>query len=126
MSEPEDSTGPDTSLILVVSVQGHRIHLTLRQWIHIIENHDYMAGNRELVLETIADPDQLIAGEDGEILALRAYERTNLTSLTSKTAIVVYRDGPNGFVITAWLTSRPDRIQARGTQIWTRFPSTRS
>jgi len=30
----------------VTSVQGHRIRLTLRQWLHITENHDYMAGNR--------------------------------------------------------------------------------
>ena len=33
----------------VVSVRGHRIRLTLRQWLHISENHDYMAGNRTLV-----------------------------------------------------------------------------
>jgi hypothetical protein len=105
----------------VVSVHGHRIRLTLRQWVHVIENHDYMAGNRELVLETIADPDELVQGEEGEILALRAYPATNLTA---KTAIVVYREAPDGFVITAWLTSRPDQVRARGTQIWTRSPST--
>jgi hypothetical protein len=45
----------------VVSVRGHRIRLTLRQWLHVSENHDYMAGNRTLVLETIADPDELVA-----------------------------------------------------------------
>jgi hypothetical protein len=125
MNEPEDAIRPDTSLILAeaVPVQGHRIRLTLRQWIHIIENHDYMAGNRELVLETIADPDALGEGEGGEVLALRPYEQTNLTS---KTAIMVYRNNPNGFVITAWLTSRPDRVRARGSQLWTRLPSTRS
>jgi hypothetical protein len=57
----------------VFSVRGHRVRLTLLQWVHIIENHDYMAGNRELVLETIADPDELVAGEAGETLALRVY-----------------------------------------------------
>ena len=49
----------------VVSVRGHRIRLTLRQWLHISENHDYMAGSRALVVETIADPDELVAGESG-------------------------------------------------------------
>lgn len=34
---------------------------------------------------------------------MRAYPHTNLTT---KTAVVVYRDEPNGFIITAWLTSR--------------------
>jgi hypothetical protein len=97
--------------------------LTLRQWVHIIENHDYMAGNRELVLETIADPDELIEGEAGETLALRGYPQTNLTA---KTAVVAYRDEPDGFIITAWLTSRPDRVQARGVHVWRRLPSTGS
>ena len=107
----------------VFSVRGRRIRLTLRQWVHIIENHDYMAGNRELVLETIIDPDELVQGEAGETLALRAYPRTNLTA---KTAVVAYRDEPEGFVITAWLTSRPDWVQARGVRVWSRLPSTGS
>jgi hypothetical protein len=105
----------------VYAVRGHQIRLTLRQWVHIIENHDYMAGNRELVLETVADPDELLEGEADATLALRAYPVTNLTA---KTVVVVYRDEPNGFVITAWLTSRPDRVRARGKQVWTRSAST--
>src|SRR6266545_1662541 len=105
----------------VVSVRGHRIRLTLRQWLHISENHDYMAGNRTLVLETIANPAALVAGEAGETLALRAYPHTNLTT---KTAVVVYRDEPDGFMITAWLTSRADRVRAKEVQVWTRSVST--
>jgi hypothetical protein len=105
----------------VFSVQGHRIRLTLRQGVYIIENHDYMAGNRKLVLETMADPDELVEGEAGETLALRVYVQTNLTA---KTAGVAYRDEPDGFVTTAWLTSRADRVQARGVSVWRRLPST--
>jgi hypothetical protein len=110
-----------STLAEVMSVQGHRLRMTIRQWLHISENHDYMAGNRALVLETIADPDALLAGRAGETLALRAYARTHLTA---KTAVVVYRDEPHGFIITAWLTSQPERVQAKGVQIWTRPPST--
>jgi hypothetical protein len=91
--------GEPPVLAEVVSVRGHRIRLTLRQWLHISENHDYMAGNRLLVLETIADPDELVAGESGEILALRAYPQTNLTS-------------------------RADRVRTKGVQVWIRSPST--
>ena len=101
-------------------MRGHRMRLTLRQWLNISENHDHMAGNRALVLETIADPDELVAGEVGETLALWAYPQTNLTA---KTAVVVYRDEPDGFIITAWLTSRADRVRAKGVQVWTRSPS---
>ena len=111
--------GEPPLLTEVVSVRGHRIRLTLRQWLHISENHDYMAGNRTLVLETSADPDELLAGEAGEPLALRAYPQT---SLTVKTTVVVYRDEPDGFIITTWLTSRADRARAKGVQVWTRSP----
>jgi hypothetical protein len=90
--------GEPPGLTEVVSVRGYRIRLSLRQWLHISENHDYMAGNRTSVLETIADPDELVAGEADETLALRAYPQTNLTA---KTTVVVYRDEPDGFIITA-------------------------
>jgi hypothetical protein len=40
--------GEPAVLAEVISVRGHRIRLTLRQWLHISENHDYMAGNRTL------------------------------------------------------------------------------
>ena len=49
-----------STLAEVMSVQGHRIRMTIRQWLHISENHDYMTGNRALVLESIADPDELL------------------------------------------------------------------
>ncbi len=49
----------------VYSVRGHRIRLTLRQRVHIMENHDYMACTRELILETVADSDELLEGGGG-------------------------------------------------------------
>src|SRR5215510_1800131 len=89
--------GEPAVLAEVISVRGHRIRLTLRQWLHISENHDYMAGNRTLVLETTADPDELVAGEAGEILALRAYPQTNLTA---KTAVVFTLALPDAFAVS--------------------------
>jgi hypothetical protein len=46
----ENTDAHPAPLAEVFSIRGHRIRLTLRQWVHIIENHYYMAGNRELVL----------------------------------------------------------------------------
>jgi hypothetical protein len=77
----------------------------------IIEAHDYMAGNMDKVLETVAEPIEVIDGRDGESLALREYPQTNITR---KTAVVAYRDEPNGFIITAFFTSRPDKILRKG------------
>lgn len=76
-------------LASVVSAQGRVIRLTYRQWVHITESHDYMTGNREKLLETIVDPDQLVTGDSGATIALRHYAATNITE---KTCIAIYRD----------------------------------
>jgi len=76
-----------------------------------------MAGNLDLVVETLSEPTRVVTGEHGELLALRDYEKTNISQ---KTAVVVYRDEPDGFLITAFLTSRPGKIEQKGARIWPR------
>ncbi len=107
----------DTILQTVVSVHGHTIRVTATQWAHISESHDYMAGNLEKVIETIAEPTKIVSGERGESLAMRNYDKTNITR---KTAVVIYRDEPDGFVITAFFTSQPERVERKGAKIWPR------
>lgn len=110
---------PDDVLYTADSVFGHTIRITARQWVHVTEAHDYMSGNLDKVLETLAEPERVIAGERGESLALRDYTSTNITR---KTAVVVYRDEPDGFLITAFFTSRPDKIEKKGPMLWSPFP----
>jgi hypothetical protein len=107
---------PNT-LQVVRSVSGHNIRIAARQWTHVVEVHDYMAGNMDLVLETIADPDVVLKGTHGEVLALRQYGKTNIST---KTTVVVYRDEEDGFMITAFLTSRPDKVQRKREVVWKR------
>lgn len=109
----------DDVLHRVTSVYGHVIRITARQWAHVTEAHDYMSGNMDKVLETLAQPSRIIEGERGESLALRSYESTNITR---KTAVVVYRDEADGFLITAFFTSRPDKIEKRGAILWPPSP----
>lgn len=104
----------DEALHIVISFNGNSIRLTMKQWLHIVENHDYMAGNIDKVLETIAEPVELITGKNGEVLALREYLQTNITR---KTVVVIYRDESDGFVITAFFTSRPDKIRRRSGRL---------
>lgn len=104
----------------VTSVNANTVRLTTQQWAHITEAHDYMAGNLEKVMETVAEPSQVFQGTLGECLALRLYDNTNITR---KTAVVVYRDEPDGFVITAFFTSRPERIERNRVLIWSKSPS---
>ena len=99
----------------VDSVLGNVIRITAERWAHVVEAHDYMAGNLDKVLETLSTPDRVIQASTGEWLALKAYASTNITR---KTAVVVYRDIPNGFLITAFLTSRPDKIERKGPRVW--------
>ena len=87
------------------------IRLTADRWLHIVENHDEMAGRHTSVLEAIDDPDIVVRGKSGELLALKTTD--------GKTLVVVYREisANNGFVITAFLTTQPDRIRKRGV-LW--------
>jgi len=105
----------DDTLHTLVSVNGHSIRITARQWAHVTEAHDYMSGNLDKVLETLAEPDRVVAGEQGESLALRVYEKT---SITRKIAVVVYRDQADGFLITAFFTSKPQKVEKKGQVIW--------
>jgi hypothetical protein len=95
------------------AINGALIRIPYRQWAHILENHDYMAGNLDLVLETLSDPDFVAQGWSDELIAIRHYPKT---SITEKDAVVVYKEVSenDGFVITDFLTSKPQKILKRG------------
>lgn len=93
------------------SKNGVDIRLTAERWVHVTEQHCEMAGWKSEVLETIAFPERILSGNDGECLALHEVE-------TGKWLVVVYReqDG-DGFVITAFLTRRIRSLDRR-KQLW--------
>jgi hypothetical protein len=85
--------------------------LTDERWAHITEEHGELAELQEEVLETIAQPNRILVGEDRELLAVREHE-------TGRFLVVVYRESENdGFVITAFLTSKINALNRR-KQIW--------
>ena len=63
-----------------------------------------MASEEPRVLDTVAEPDFILEGDGGTLLAVRHYP---ITPLTSKHCVVVYREipGADGFVITAYFAS---------------------
>jgi hypothetical protein len=75
-----------------------------------------MASLRDRVLQAVADLDLLQAGNLGEVLAVRWYAET---PLTSKFLVVADQEvgATDGFVVTAYLTRRPSD---RRTMIWNR------
>ena len=105
-------------LAVADSRNGLSIRLTYERWGHIVEAHDYMAGLHDWVLETVADPDTIIKGWTGSLIATRHYPET---PITEKHLVVVYREiGPaDGFVITAFMTSKVEKVWKRGI-LWQR------
>jgi hypothetical protein len=95
----------------VLSQNGVLVRLTDERWSHITEEHAELAGYRYEVLETVAQPQRILEGGAGELLAIRQVEQ-------GKYLVVVYRelDG-DGFVITAFLTRRINSLNRR-KQLW--------
>jgi hypothetical protein len=95
----------------VTSKNGAAIRLTDERWSHITEEHAELAGLKWDVLETVSQPERILVGGAGELLALK--KQTD-----GKTLVVVYReDIDDGFVITAFLTRREAALNRR-KQLW--------
>ena len=95
----------------VTSRAGVPIRLPDERWVHITEEHCELAGMRLDVLDTVAGPTRVLAGAEGELLALREQE-------PAKWLVVVYRElEEDGFVITAFLTRRVRSLDRR-RQVW--------
>ena len=95
----------------VTSKNGAAIRLTDERWSHITEEHAELAGLKWDVLETVSQPERILVGGAGELLALK--KQTD-----GKILVVVYReDIDDGFVITAFLTRREAALNRR-KQLW--------
>jgi len=56
---------------VVLYKNGASVRLTDERWSHIVEEHNELAGLRYDVLETVAEPERILAGWSGEQLAVR-------------------------------------------------------
>jgi len=104
------------------SLDGVKIYLRAKTWAHVVEEHDEMAGNMDLVLETINSPDYIVKGTAGEKIAVKFFREI---SLGPKYVVVPYREISvgEGFIITAYMMSRRRfRRFAQGREILWRRP----
>lgn len=64
-----------------------------------------MAEQRDRTLETVAEPDSILEGDEGVLMAVRFYEET---PLTHKFLVVPYREVSleDGFIVTAYLSTQ--------------------
>lgn len=103
-------------MLIVLSHNHVPVRLTTERWQHIVRRHPEMENQSERVLEPVTEPDLIQQGDFGELLAIRFYSET---PLTSKFLVVAYREinSEDGFILTAYLTSRPSM---RRITIWKR------
>ena len=104
----------DNELRTALTRAGFTVRVTDERWAHITESHDYMAGYLDHVIETVEDPDWLVRGWTREVIAMKRYP---VSISVEKYLVVVYKDLPEGFVITAFMTSKYEKILKRGI-IW--------
>lgn len=86
---------------IVKSMHGIPIRLTDERWVHIVENHDDLAGYYDEVLNTVEYPDYVIKGYKQALIALKKSGENRFLS-------VVYKETckDDGFIITAYFTSK--------------------
>ena len=95
----------------VYSKNGVPIRLTDERWAHITEEHSELAGLQPEIVETVANPTEIFAGNRGALLAVREVE-------PGKYLVVVYRESQrDGFIITAFLTRKEQALRRR-QQLW--------
>ena len=102
---------------IVESKNGVPIRLTEERWSHTVETHPELAGVRELVLETVTNPEVIQQGVASELIASRLYPDT---PRGEKWVVVTYREtsASDEFIITAHLARR---LSTQKEELWRRF-----
>ncbi|WP_159790724.1 hypothetical protein [Sodalinema gerasimenkoae] len=90
------------------SKQGVLIRLPDERWQHILERHGVLGGQKALVLRAISEPERIVEGNDGALMAI-------LPMTENKVLVVVYKEinQNDGFVITAFPTRRLTALNQR-------------
>lgn len=96
------------------AVSGIWIRLPEERWQHIVGEHPELEGLRQEVLVTVSEPEKVLAGSRGELLAVKQVA-------PGKYLVAVYKEtGPDdGFIITAFLTRKIGQLEKR-VVVWPR------
>jgi hypothetical protein len=98
----------------VRDVEGAVVRLSAERWRHVTKQHPETRTEIERVLGTVAQPDYVLDGDGGTLMAVRRYEQT---PVGRKHCVVVYRriGIADGFIVTAYFARSPSR---RRRVIW--------
>ena len=71
---------------------------------HIRENHPEMKNCTSWILETVENPDLILAGDFGELIATKLYKKTPVTSYKYLTVVYKETSTLDGFILTAYFS----------------------
>ena len=94
---------------ITYSVNNIPIRLTGERWIHIVENHEDMAGYYFDVLEAVNNPSYVLVGDGKELWAVKYIDKV-------KVFLVIYKESKrknDGFIITAFTTTKIRKLLKR-------------
>jgi len=99
---------------IIYSKNNTAIRVTEERLRHIYSGHPEMEGMEQEIIGTLENPDIIFAGDQGEKLACKIFDKTPVTF--NKYLVAVYRDGSNdGFLITAYYSRK---LSDRRLIIW--------
>ena len=78
--------------------------MTRERWQHIIENHNDLAAHYDAVLSTVENPDLVISGYGGTLIAMRGIAKGRYLAVVYKELSKV-----DGFMLSAYFTSKIDK-----------------
>jgi hypothetical protein len=91
-------------MITANSKNNSLIRLTDQRISHILKNHPEIKNCIPWLTDTVKNPDFIVAGDFGELIAIKKYHKTPVTS--DKFLTVVYKETSkfDGFIITAYFS----------------------
>ncbi len=96
---------------MVVSKNSILIRLSEERWEHILIGHVELATHKNKILEAISNPEKIYDGNEGELLAVVTFDE-------KRKLVAVYRENETeGFVITAFVTSKVNKLE-KLKQLW--------
>ena len=98
-------------MISVNSKNNRLIRLTDERIRHITENHPEIKSCISWILETIENLDLILAGDFGEMIAVRLFKKTPVTM--DKYLTVIYKETSklDGFILTAYFSRSINKIR---------------
>jgi hypothetical protein len=97
-------------MIILISKNNVPVRLTIERWKHISTRHPELVEQKLQIFEAISNPDLILEGDFGTLMAAKFYLKT---SLTSKYLIVIYKESEvkDGFIITAYYTNQISKFR---------------